>query len=96
MTIENDFIELAKRHNKRFGSSYPTTKEDIKLFFYRDGLEHAVSAVLVLRTMDEMKARLMAAPVQESRRDSDVGFYKFLTGTIVVGVTIAAIVRAFQ
>lgn len=92
--ISSDFIELAKRHNKRFGTSYPTTVKDIELFFYGPGREKSVSTILIMQVMEQMKVRLMTEGGVGAIKNNDLAFFKFLTGVIVLGVTIASIVRA--
>lgn len=94
MSIELTFMEIAKRHNQRFGTDYPTKLSDIELFFYSSDQSREVGKAIMAQHIEQMKCRLMAAPSEGSDKGGEMFFFKFLTGVIVLGVTIASIVRA--
>lgn len=94
MPIDLSFMEIAKRHNERFGTNYPTNLGDVELFFFSDGKDRAIGEAIMAQLAEQMKARLMSTPCENQTKNGDVFFYKFLTGVIVLGVTIASIVRA--
>lgn len=94
MAIDLAYIEIAKRHNARFGTDYPTKLSDIELFFFGSGQSREVGEAIMLQHTEQMKVRLMTVPADNNGKGGDMFFFKFLTGVIVLGVTIASIVRA--
>lgn len=90
---DNTFIQIAKRHNEKFGSNYPINKSEIELFFFPAERAREIGEAVMAQLVEQMKARLMAEDPSRNR-NADQFYFRFLTGVIVLGVTIASIVRA--